>query len=120
MFVPIVGAALGLFILFDTGLALGAIASTQGYPVWVGLGSLVLTPVFWLEFAAYSIAMAESVWLFVRLIRLRMKVEPDGATHWTGILSMKRELKWLGISIAACAGLLIVGAIVEVFIINLG
>jgi hypothetical protein len=29
------------------------------------------------------------------------------------------ELKWLGIFIATCAGLLIVGAIVEVLIISL-
>jgi hypothetical protein len=119
MFIPIVGAGLGLFILFDTGLALGAIASTQGYPVWVGLGSLILTPVFWLEFAAYSLAMASSVWLFVRIIRLRMKVEPDGVIRWIGISTLKNELKWLGISIATCAGLLIVGAFVEVFIISL-
>jgi uncharacterized membrane protein SpoIIM required for sporulation len=119
MFVPIVGAGLGLFILFNTGLALGAIALTQGYPVWVGFGSLILSPVFWLEFAAYSIAMAESVWLSVRIIRLRMKVEPDGVIGWTGISVLKRELKWLGISIVTCAGLLTLGAIVEVFIINL-
>lgn len=119
MFIPIVGAGLGVFILFNTGLALGAIASTQGYPVWVGLGSLVLTPVFWLEFAAYSLAMAESVWIFVRIIRLRLKVEPDGAVRWTGISTLKNELKWLGISIAACAGLLVIGAFVEVFIISL-
>ncbi len=51
MFIPVAGAALGMFILFDTGVALGAIAATQGYPVWVGLASLVVTPVFWLEFA---------------------------------------------------------------------
>jgi len=119
MFIPIVGAGLGMFILFNTGLALGAIASTQGYPVWVGLGSLVLTPVFWLEFAAYSLAMAESVWIFVRIIRLRLKVEPDGAVRWTGISTLKNELKWLGISITACAGLLVIGAFVEVFIISL-
>jgi uncharacterized membrane protein SpoIIM required for sporulation len=119
MFIPIVGAGLGVFILFNTGLALGAIASTQGYPVWVGLGSLVLTPVFWLEFAAYSLAMAESVWIFVRIIRLRLKVEPDGAVRWTGISTLKNELKWLGISITACAGLLVIGAFVEVFIISL-
>ena len=37
MFIPVAGAALGLFILFDTGVALGAIATTQGYPVWLGL-----------------------------------------------------------------------------------
>jgi hypothetical protein len=61
MFIPLVGAALGLFILFDTGIALGAITATQGFPAWLGLLSLVITPVFWLEFAAYSVAMASSI-----------------------------------------------------------
>ena len=101
MFIPVVGAALGMFILFDTGLALGAIAATQGYPTWLGLASLVVTPVFWLEFAAYSIAMAESIWLFRRLTQKR----------W-------RELKWTTISIGVCAALLIIGAVVEVWLIT--
>jgi uncharacterized membrane protein SpoIIM required for sporulation len=101
MFIPVVGAALGMFILFDTGVALGAIAMTQGYPAFIALFSEFLTPVFWLEFAAYSIAMAESIWLFRRLMQKR----------W-------RELKWTGIFIAICAVLLIVGAIVETWIIT--
>ena len=101
MFIPVVGAALGMFILFDTGLALGAIAATQGYPAWLGLASLAVTPVFWLEFAAYSIAMAESIWLFRRLTQKR----------W-------RELKWTAISIGVCAALLIIGAVVEVWLIT--
>jgi uncharacterized membrane protein SpoIIM required for sporulation len=102
MFIPVAGAALGLFILFDTGIALGAIATTQGYPIWLGLASLVVTPVFWLEFAAYSIAMAESIWLFRRLTQKR----------W-------RELKWTGMFIGVCAGLLAVGAVVEVWLITI-
>ena len=101
MFVPIAGAALGMFILFDTGLALGAIATTGGYPVWLGLASLVVTPVFWLEFAAYSIAMAESIWLFRRLTQKR----------W-------HELKWTGFFIGICAALLAIGAVVEVWLIT--
>jgi uncharacterized membrane protein SpoIIM required for sporulation len=101
MFIPVAGAALGMFILFDTGLALGAIAITQGYPVWLGLASLVITPVFWLEFAAYSIAMAESIWLFRRLTQKR----------W-------RELKWTGIFIGICACLLAIGAVVEAWLIT--
>jgi uncharacterized membrane protein SpoIIM required for sporulation len=101
MFIPIIGPALGMFILFSTGLALGAIATTQGYPVYIGWLSLVVTPVFWLEFVAYSIAMAESIWLFRRLTQAR----------W-------RELKWTAIFVGICAALLIVGAIVEVWIIN--
>jgi len=103
MFVPIIGPVLGLFILFDTGVALGAIASVQGYPVGLGIISLILTPVFWLEFAAYSTAMAESIWLFRRLLQKR----------W-------RELKNTAILIGICAAILVVGAVVEVWLINLG
>ena len=103
MFVPIIGPLLGMFILFDTGVALGAISSMLGYPVGIGLISLMLTPVFWLEFAAYSTAMAESVWLFRRLTQKR----------W---LHLKNTAMFIGI----CAGLLIVGAIIEVWLISLG
>lgn len=101
MFVPVLGFAAGLFILFDTGLALSAIAATQGYPAYLGILSLVITPVFWLEFAAYSIAMAESIWLFRRLLQRR----------W-------RELKWTAMFIGICAGLLALGAVVEVWLIS--
>jgi hypothetical protein len=102
MFVPIIGPILGFIILFDTGVAFGAIASVQGYPVALGLLSLILTPVFWLEFAAYSTAMAESIWLFRRLLQQR----------WL-------ELKNTAILIGICAGILIVGALVEVWLISI-
>jgi uncharacterized membrane protein SpoIIM required for sporulation len=101
MFIPVLGACLGLFILFDTGVALGAIASTQGYPVWLSFVSLMVTPVFWLEFAAYSLAMAESVWLFRRLMQRR----------WS-------ELKWTALFIVITAVLLVVGAVVESWMIT--
>jgi hypothetical protein len=101
MFVPIIGPIIGFIILFDTGVALGAIASVQGYPVYIGLLSLVITPVFWLEFAAYSTAMAESIWLTRRIFQRR----------W-------RELKNTAILIGICAAILIVSAIVEVWIIS--
>ena len=101
MFIPLVGAGLGLFILYNTGVALNALASIQGYPVYVGILSLVATPIFWIEFAAYAIAMAESVWLFRRLLQGR----------WG-------ELKWTAISIGVCALLLFVGAVVETWLIT--
>jgi lipoprotein signal peptidase len=101
MFIPIAGAALGMFILFNTGVALGAIAATQGYPVYVGFLSLVATPIFWIEFVAYSIAMAESIWLFRRLTQKR----------WL-------EFKWTALFIGSCAGLLAIGAVVEAWLIT--
>ena len=114
MFLPLAGAALGMFILFDTGVALNAIAATQGYPVWLGLASLLLTPVFWLEFASYSIAMAESIWLIRRLVQAGNSKVPHGGRRilWS-------ELKWTLIFIGTTAGLLAIGAVVEVWLINL-
>jgi hypothetical protein len=102
MFIPVFGVAWGFFVMFDTGLALNAISSVQGYPLWFGYLNLVLTPVFWIEFTAYSIAIAESIWLTRRLQQHR----------WL-------EVKNTAILIAICAGMLIVGAIVEVWLINL-
>jgi hypothetical protein len=103
MFVPIIGPILGFIILGDTGLALGAISYVKGYPVWIELLSLVLTPTFWLEFTAYSTAIAESIWLTRRLIQGR----------WL-------ELKNTAILIGICAAILIISAIIEVWLISLG
>jgi uncharacterized membrane protein SpoIIM required for sporulation len=101
MFIPLIGPIIGFIILGNTGVALGAIASVQGYPVWIELISLLLTPVFWLEFTAYSIAIAEGIWLTRRLTQRR----------W-------RELKNTAILIGICAVILIVSAIVEVWLIT--
>jgi hypothetical protein len=103
MFIPLIGPIIGFIILGNTGVALGAIASVQGYPVWIELISLLLTPVFWLEFAAYSTAIAEGIWLTRRLTQRR----------W-------RELKNTAILIGICAAILIISAITEVWLISLG
>ncbi|MCW3995319.1 MAG: stage II sporulation protein M [Candidatus Bathyarchaeota archaeon] len=100
MFVPVIGPVLGFLILFNTGLVGGALVVTEGLPSYTAL-FIVATPVFWLEFAAYTIAMTESIWLFRRLLQGR----------W-------REIKWTAIAIGVCAGLLIISAIVEVWLIN--
>jgi uncharacterized membrane protein SpoIIM required for sporulation len=113
MFIPLFGAALGMFILFETGIALGAITTTQGYPVWIGLASLVITPVFWIEFIAYSIAMAGSIWLFRRIVKAIASKEPG-----QGRLILWHELKWTAIFIGTCAGLLAIGAVVEAWLIT--
>lgn len=103
MFVPIAGPILGFFILGNTGYALGAISQVQGYPAFVGLLSEFLTPVFWLEFIAYSTAMASSIWLTRRLIQGRYG-----------------EFKYTAIFIGICAGILAVSAVIEVWLISIG
>jgi hypothetical protein len=103
MFIPIIGPILGMGILFNTGLSLSAIAYVQNYPSWIGLLSLFFTPIFWLEFAAYSTSMAESIWLTRRLLQWR----------W-------QELKNTALLIAICAELLLLGAMIETLLISLG
>ncbi len=71
MFIPILGPLFGLFIIFNTGTILGALAISQGYPSSLYLVTLLITPHTWLEFAAYSVAMSASVWLFMRIIQGR-------------------------------------------------
>jgi len=103
MFIPIIGPIIGFVVLGDTGYAIGAISKVQGYPPWVAMLSELLLPVFWLEFIAYSTAMAESIWLVRRLFQGR----------WM-------ELKNTAILIGICAALLIASAFIEAWLVSLG
>jgi hypothetical protein len=117
MFIPLAGAAIGLFILFDTGIAFRAIFDTQaasGFSssaaaasgidastAFLLLGFVGLT--FLLEYVSYSIGITESIWLFRRITQKR----------W-------REVKNTAILIGVVAVLLTVGAIVETYALALG
>lgn len=103
MFIPILGPIWGFAILANTGYALGAISQVQGVSPLLEILVLILTPVFWLEFTSYSIAISESIWLLRRLMQQR-----------------GGELKNTVILIGVCAGLLAVGAIVETWLISIG
>jgi hypothetical protein len=113
MFIPVIGTALGLLIMFDTGVAIGALISVQSTAVAPGavasidlstaLLVLVLAALtFFLEYVSYSIGISESIWLFRRLTQRR----------W-------RELKNTAILIGICALLLAIGAIVETWAISI-
>jgi uncharacterized membrane protein SpoIIM required for sporulation len=103
MFVPIIGPILGLYIMFNTGTVIGAIATAGGYSPALALIALFITPVAWIEFAAYSTAMAESIWLFRRLLQGR------------GFHELRKNTT---LFIAICTMLLAVGAIVETALIS--
>lgn len=104
MFIPIIGPLLGFYVLFNTGTVVGAVATAGGYPPIVAFVALFLTPVAWLEFASYSVAMSESVWLFRRILQGRGK----------------HEFKNASLFIALCAVLLLLGAITETALISIG
>jgi len=96
MFIPIVGPAFGVISFVSTGYDLGGISRALGISPPVYMFFEFFNPIFWIEFTAYSIAVAESIWLYRRLTQKRYG-----------------ELKNAVILIGVCAVLLAVGAIVE-------
>ena len=102
MFVPIFGPIFGFYVLYNTGTVVGAIAIAGNFPPLLGFLALLLTPVAWLEFFAYSTAIAESVWLVRRILQRRIR----------------HELVNASILIAICALLLLSGAIIETALIS--
>jgi hypothetical protein len=112
MFIPIFGAAFGLFVMFSTGIAFSAefqIQSTNAAstpPPSISLETAIISLavfgfVFLLEYVSYAIGISESIWLFQRLRKRK----------W-------RELKNAGILIGIVAILLTIGAIVETWLIT--
>ncbi|MDH7477637.1 MAG: stage II sporulation protein M [Candidatus Bathyarchaeota archaeon] len=101
MFVPIIGFAFGAYVLYNTGAVIAAIAISNQVPPALYLIALFLTPIAWLEFIAYSTAMAESIWLTYRLWRRRGKHELINACKF----------------ISVCAVILLVAALIETIMI---
>lgn len=106
MFIPIVGWVFGSFALYNTGLAVSAESTSPSinpvhWPAILILLSLFISPHTWLEFIAYATAFAASIWLFWKLI--------------TG--KGKRELARTGMFILICAGLLLIAAFIEDYLI---
>lgn len=100
MFIPFAGPAYGLYTMYNTGLVAGAYASVNHLPGVMSFLLLFILPDTWLEFAAYSTAMASSVWLVWRIIQRRGK----------------RELSRTGMFIVICAGMLLLGALIEAYL----
>lgn len=101
MFVPIIGVAFGAYVLYNTGAVIAAIAISNEVPPALSLITLFLTPIAWLEFIAYSTAMAESIWLARRLWQRRGKHELINACKF----------------ISVCAVILLVAALIEAVMI---
>ncbi len=113
MFIPLAGAVFGLFVMFNTGVALGAELKVQSVndaaaasatnisPTTAIIGLVFIALTFVLEYVSYSIGIAESIWLYRRLTQKR----------WS-------ELKNTAMLIGVVAGLLIIGASVETWVIT--
>jgi len=101
MFVPIAGPVFGFYALYSTGVLIAADSIANGLSPLTSFLFLFILPVFWLEFLAYSAAMAESVWLTWRIIQHRGK----------------SELVKTCIFVSICAVILFVAAIIEIALI---
>ena len=103
-FVPIAGPIFEFYALYSTGVVISAYAaydeSIQASPLLLFL-LLFIFPFTWLEFLAYSTAIAESFWLIWRIIQHKWKTEIKNAC----------------ILISICAMMLLVAAIIEAALI---
>ena len=104
MFIPGFGVAWGLFSAYSTGFAFAAISA--GTPELSSLNPLavLLTPFGLMEVAAYSIAMSRSVLFIEKIIKK---------------IPIFSEKKTILIEIGIVTGLLLIGGIVEMYMIEM-
>jgi hypothetical protein len=75
MFTPFVGPFFGAFSSFSTGFGIEIIAIAKNTSTASLFGYLFLFPHTWLEFFTYSLAMSQSVFLSIAVIRGRFRQE---------------------------------------------
>ncbi|UCE96077.1 MAG: hypothetical protein JSV51_00225 [Candidatus Bathyarchaeota archaeon] len=104
MFIPIIGPIWGSFILFNTGIVLAVLGIAEGIPPILLYFLLFFTPILWLEFCAYSIAMAQSTIWFLQMLRQRSKKEAVRTciliTICALILSFSALIEWIMINMS--------------------
>lgn len=103
MFIPLVGFFIGSYVLYNTGLVIGAIGLTNAAHVsgMLVFFALFILPFSWLEYIAYATGFSGDLWLSWRIIKGK------------GLWELKRTAKLVAIS----AGLLLAGAIIEAVVI---
>jgi hypothetical protein len=105
MFIPGFGVAWGLFSAYSTGFAYSAIAAVNADVAQLNPLAILLTPFGLMEMAAYSIAMSRSTLLAKNVFQ----------KNWELI---KNEKLILSIEIGIVIALLLIGGIVEMWMIE--
>jgi uncharacterized membrane protein SpoIIM required for sporulation len=108
MFIPIAGQVFGSFVLYNTGLAFNAESTSTDvnpmhWPATLVFLTNFISPHQLLEYIAYATAFAAGIWLFWRTLKR------EG----------KRELVRTGKFILICAGLLLIAAFIEDYLVLL-
>ena len=105
MFIPGFGVAWGLFSAYSTGFAFSAIAAANADVAQINPLAVLLTPFGLMEMSAYSLAMSRSTLLAKNVIQ----------KNWELI---KHEKLILSIEIGVVVALLLIGGIVEMWMIE--
>lgn len=103
MFTPFIGPLYGALVFFNTGIVIAIIASATNTNAGLLLMTLFLYPHTWLEFIAYSLAMSQSVFLSIAIVRGRFR----------------QELVRTCVIMAVCVLILLLAALLEVILIAL-
>lgn len=102
-FVPFAGPIFSLYVMYSTGVVVAADSIAHNASPPLVFLNLIVLPFAWMEFLAYSIAFAGSVWLAWRITQARTKA----------------ELSKTCIFISICAVILVAAAAIEVYMIAL-
>lgn len=102
MFIPVAGPWLGFYVLYNTGVIISAFGTLYGVNPLLTFLMLFLFPHTWMEYTAYALAISESLWLIHAAVKHRFR----------------DELMVMFMMVVLCNILLLVGAIVEVAMIE--
>jgi len=102
MFTPFVGPFYGFYVLFSTGRVIAAMAQVQRSNPLTLLIFTFVSPHSWIEYVSYGLALSESFWLALMILRHRFR----------------EELVNVFKAISACALLLLSAAFIETYLIS--
>jgi hypothetical protein len=100
-FIPFFGPVVGFISFYYTGVGMESQAIAMGYSPSLVFVSYLLDPIFWLEYISYSMAIAASIWLSVRILQGNGRHEIVNTAKF----------------IALCAVILLVSAAIETVLI---
>jgi uncharacterized membrane protein len=88
MFVPFIGPILGFIIFYNSGVAIGAEGIALGFPHTLSPLLVILNPIGWLEFTAYSTAIAGSIWLSARILQGKARHELTNTAKFISVCAI--------------------------------
>ena len=98
LFVPFIGPLYAILVFYSTGRFIAALAAVRQMSSPQLFGFLLRFPHTWMEYFAYSLAISQSIWLAISILRRRLR----------------REVSASCVAVTVCALILLSAAVVEV------